>query len=147
MNAVESTRAKLRTWAASCRGWRLDIEENILIRRCCVEGLRDWRQVWFLGATRSCQCILQGVRRDSCGGGELQVREAQQPFPAKCSFRVASEAWTTVSFLTSLRASSRSFITQSWPKPYGDFTGISWLLQSAILKPILGSLRPHSTCQ
>ena len=32
MKAVESTRAKLRTWAASCRGWRLDIEENIVSR-------------------------------------------------------------------------------------------------------------------
>jgi hypothetical protein len=30
MNAVESTRAKLRTWAASWRGWRLESEENIL---------------------------------------------------------------------------------------------------------------------
>ena len=31
MKAVESTRAKLRTCAASCRGWRLAIEENMLI--------------------------------------------------------------------------------------------------------------------
>jgi hypothetical protein len=30
MNAVERTRAKLRTWAASWRGWRLEREENIL---------------------------------------------------------------------------------------------------------------------
>jgi hypothetical protein len=29
MNAVERTRAKLRTWAANCRGWRLAIEENM----------------------------------------------------------------------------------------------------------------------
>ena len=30
MNAVERTRAKLRTWAASWRGWRFEREENMI---------------------------------------------------------------------------------------------------------------------
>jgi len=30
MKAVESTSAKLRTWAASWRGWRFESEENMM---------------------------------------------------------------------------------------------------------------------
>ena len=31
MNAVDNTRAKLRTCAASCRGWRLASDPNIVV--------------------------------------------------------------------------------------------------------------------
>jgi len=37
MKAVESTSAKLRTWAASCRGWRLAMAENMVGEELRVE--------------------------------------------------------------------------------------------------------------
>lgn len=40
MNAVERTRAKLRTWAASWRGWRFEREENMVARRWRDSGVR-----------------------------------------------------------------------------------------------------------
>lgn len=45
MNAVERTRAKLRTCAASWRGWSEAREENMM-DVVMIESLNDWMGVW-----------------------------------------------------------------------------------------------------
>ena len=56
MNAVERTRAKFRTWAASWRGWRFAIEPTILSRSPCVREC-DERVLWNGSAVLTKGCV------------------------------------------------------------------------------------------
>jgi hypothetical protein len=111
MKAVERTRAKLRTWAASCRGCMLAIEPSIVV--VVVEGgsllLRDGGlcRMWFVerrmsysGSNSSCVYVvvpmlnadLEDVVDAKCS---LLVRDSADFPPPRPN---ASCAFFTVSF-------------------------------------------------